>query len=152
MDASRISFGELVAGASAVVLFLVMFFPWYGVEVGLLGGAASENANAWEAFDYIDIILLLVVLMAVGMAAARAAGAIPPALPAPPGLIVAGAGALAVLLILFRIVEIPGPEVDVEGVDISREIGIFLGLVAAVGITFGGYMARNERAGQAPLA
>ena len=152
MDASRISFGELVAGASAVVLFLVMFFPWYGVEVGLLGGAASENANAWEAFDYIDIILLLVVLLAVAMAVARAADAMPAALPAPSGLIVAGAGALAVLLILFRIVEIPGPGIDIEGVDVSREIGIFLGLIAALGITFGGYTASKERAGQAPLA
>ncbi len=152
MDASRISFGELVAGASGVLLFLVMFFPWYGVEVGLLAGSASENANAWEAFDYIDIILLLVVLMAVGMAAARAAGAMPTALPAPPGLIVAGAGALAVLLILFRIIEIPGPGIDIEGVDLSREVGIFLGLIAALGIAFGGYTTMNERAEGAPLA
>ena len=152
MDTSRISFGEMVAGVSGVVLFIVMFFPWYQVEVdGGFGGDASQNANAWQAFGFIDILLLLVVLVTVGMVAARAAGAMPAQLPAPPGAIVAGAGALALVLIIFRILSIPGPDVDIEGVDFDRQIGIFLGFLAAAGVTFGGYTAMNERAtGQGP--
>ena len=55
------------------------------------------------------------------------------------------------LLILFRLIVIPDGDVDVDGVDFSRKIGIFLGLIAAAGITFGGWTAMNERAsGQAP--
>ena len=56
-----------------------------------------------------------------------------PELPQPPGLIIAGAGAFAVLLILFRLIVIPDGDVDVDGVDFSRKIGIFLGLIAAAG-------------------
>lgn len=155
MDTSRISFGEMVAGVSGLVLLIVMFFPWYGLEVEFegLGDVAGVNANAWEAFGFIDILLFLVVLVAVGMALARAAGAMPSDLPAPAGMIVAAAGALAVLLILFRLISAPDPESTGDAVDLSRKIGIFLGLLAAIGITFGGYTAMNERAsGQAPPA
>ncbi len=50
------------------------------------------------------------------------------------------------MLILFRLLVVPDGGVDVEGVDFSRKIGIFLGLIAAGGITFGGWTAMNERA------
>ncbi len=83
--------------------------------------------------------------MAIGLVVARAANAMPD-LPQPPGLIVAAAGAFAVLLILFRLIVVPDGDVDVDGVDFSRKIGIFLGLIAAAGITFGGWTAMNERA------
>ena len=79
-------------------------------------------------------------------------GNIPGGLPAPPGMIVAIAGAVALVLILFRILSLPGPDIDIEGVDFGRKIGIFLGLIAAGGITFGGYTAMNERAGSAGAA
>ena len=93
---------------------------------------------------------MLVILVAVGLVVTRAMGSMPD-LPQPPGLIIAGAGAFAVLLILFRLLVVPDGNVDVEGVDFSRKIGIFLGLIAAAGITFGGWTAMNERAsGQAP--
>lgn len=147
VDTSRISFGEMVAGVSGLVLFIVMFLPWYQVELDASFGSTSESASAsaWEAFGFIDVLLMLVVLVAVGMAVARAAGAMPAQLPAPPGMIVAAAGAFALLLIIFRLISIPGPDIDIDGVDLDRQIGIFLGLLAAAGITFGGYTAMNER-------
>jgi len=150
MDTSRISFGEMVAAVSGVALFIVMFLPWYGVSAGGL----SLNVNAWESFSFIDILLLLVALLAIGLALARATGNLPADLPAPAGLIVAGAGALALLLILFRLLNTPGDDLSgVDGVDIGRKIGIFLGLIAAGGITFGGYTAHTERAsGKAPIS
>lgn len=139
VDASRLSFGERVAGGSGLALFIFMFFPWYGVDIGI----GSDDFSAWTAFDFIDLLLFLAAAIAIGMAVARAAGAMPPNLPAPPGMIVAGAGALAALLILYRIIELPGP--DVEAVEIGRKIGVYLGLLAALGIAFGGFTAMNER-------
>ena len=155
MDTSRISFGEMVAGASGLALCIVMFFPWYGIKAEFegLGDIEGANANAWEIFSFIDILLFLVALVAIGMALARAAGAMPADLPAPAGMIVAVAGAVAVLLILFRLISAPDPEFTGDSVDLGRKIGIFLGLIAALGITFGGYTAMNERAtGEAPPA
>lgn len=157
MDTSKISFGEMVAGASGLALFIFMFFPWYGASADVEGAGevAGADANAWEAFSFIDILLFLIALIAIAVAVARATGTMPTGLPAPPGLIVAGAGAFAVLLILFRLIDTPGEDVAGFGVeiDIGRKIGVFLGLLAAGGIAFGGWTAMNERAsGEAPPA
>jgi hypothetical protein len=155
MDPNRVTTGELIAGASGLLLFVFMFLPWYGGEatVSLPGGgdisaSVSDNVNAWEAFPFIDLILFLAAVIAVAMAIARAVGAMPADLPAPAGLIAAVAGTVAVILILYRLIDTPGVEVSGPSVDfdISPKIGIFLSLIAAAGITFGGYTAMNERA------
>ena len=148
MDFARISFGEMIAAVSGFLLILFMFLPWfgYGVDIGDFG---SVDRNFWEVSDILDILLLLVGLIAVGVALARAAGAMPANLPAPVGTIVLGAGALAVLIVLFRLL-VP-PDGGIDELDVSRKIGVFLGLLAAAGVAFGGYTASNERAsGAAP--
>jgi len=145
VDTSKVSFGEMIAGVSAIALFVFMLLPWYGVSASFGGVGINESASAWEAFGFIDILLFLVLAVAIGLVVARAANAVPD-LPQPPGLIIAAAGAIAVVLILFRLIIVPDAEIDVDGVDLGRKIGIFLGLIAAAGITFGGWTAMNERA------
>jgi hypothetical protein len=145
LDSAKVGFGELVAGVSAVLLFIFMFLPWYSTglisAVGLGTISGSANLSAWDAFSGTDLILLLVVLVTVGLVAADVSGSLPE-MPQPPGAFIAGAGALALLLIFFRIVNPPGP----SEADLSRELGLFLGFVAAAGIAFGGYTAMNEQA------
>ena len=149
MDTTRISFGEMVAAISGAVLLIVLFFPWYGAEVsvGAFNVSASDSFNAWQAFGLIDLILFLVAITAIGLSLMRAMG-VSLNLPQPPGLIIAAVGAIAVLLILFRLINTPGDfdAGDVPGVDldISRKIGIFLGLLAAIGVAVGGWLAMNE--------
>jgi hypothetical protein len=163
VDFSRVSIGEIVAGVSGLMLLIVMFLPWFGGKatielpgIGTISTSPSDTANAWESFTVIDLILFVVAVLAIGMLIARAAGAATAETVAPPGLIVGAAGVLAVILILYRLIDTPG-EVHVPGAavshDITRELGIFLGLIAALGIAFGGYAAMNERASrQAPSA
>ena len=91
-------------------------------------------------FSTVDLLLFVVAAVAVGAAIAKAAGALPADVPA--GAIVAGAGALAFLLVLYRIVSLPGPDVEQVagvGVEFGRKFGIFLGLIAAGGVAYGGY-------------
>jgi hypothetical protein len=148
VDSSRISFGETIAGASALLLFVFMFIPWYGATATVGNSKVTgANANAWQAFSFIDILLFLVILVTIGLIVARAADAIPPNLPAPPGMIIVGAGAIAVVLILFRLLNTPGEDVVGFGVnvDVGRKIGVFLGLIAAAALTYGGWTAANER-------
>ena len=135
----------MIAGAAGIVLFLVMFLDWYGVSAEGFGVDISVGGNAWEVFSLIDLILFLVAAVAIAQAVLRATGNMPTGLPAPPAMIVAGAGALAVLLILFRLIVSPVDTDGLDGVDVSRKIGIFLGLIAAGAITFGGYTAMKER-------
>ena len=138
MDASRLSFGEIVAAASGLALLIFMFVPWYRNDRGF----DLQSLSAWKAFAFIDLVLFAAAALAIGLAAARAARAIPPDLPASPPTVVAAAGALATLLVLYRIVELPDPGVD--GVEIGRKIGVYLGLIASIGIALGGLTAMSE--------
>jgi hypothetical protein len=142
VDTSRLSLGDQIAAVSGVVLLIALFLPWYGVDVNLGGIASgSADASAWEALGFIDILLFLVAVVAIGVPVAKAAGSLPDDVPGP--LLVLAAGALAVLLILFRIIDLPTPDLG-GGVDFSRKFGIFLGLIAAIGVAYGGWRANEE--------
>jgi hypothetical protein len=144
----RLSTGEKIAGASAVLLFIFMFFDWFSVEVsggsGIFTASASGSGSAWDALDNIPIFLVIVIVVTLGTAAIRLTETdFEPAVPL--GAVVAVLGAISVLLILYRIIDPPGSE-SVPGlsVDVSPSLGIFLGLIAAGGITYGGYRAMDE--------
>lgn len=147
MDTSRISLGERIAGAGAVALLICLFLPWYGVEIDFGGGSsASGNATGWEALSIIDILLFLIVLVTIGVVAAKAAGSLP-SLPAPPAQILLGAGVFALLLVLFRIIDVPTPDGVPDAVeddlDIGRKVGVFLSLIAAGAMAYGGFSAQS---------
>jgi hypothetical protein len=167
MNAPDVGRGPLIAAISAVALLIFMFFAWYGVDsisasgfgfeqeisgdqLQQLGADADTTANAWQAFSLIDILLLITILGVVGLAIARATGAALD-LPIAPSAIIAGLGGIAFLLILFRLIFTPdatggadlpaGVEVDV---DVSRKIGVFLGLLASAGMAIGGWLSMRE--------
>jgi hypothetical protein len=143
MDMDRLSLGEKIAAASALLLFIFMFFDWFKVEVS--GGelfSVSEGGSAWDALDVIPIILMLAIIAAIAVAVVRLTDAVfePPV---SMNAVVAILGAISVLLILYRIIDLP-LDTDIPGVEISRSIGIYLSLLAAAGITYGGYRAMQE--------
>jgi hypothetical protein len=139
MDAEKLSTGEKIAGASGLLLFLFMFFDWFSVDSG--GFFPLDIGNAWQALDVIPIFLMIAIVAAVGMAVIRLTDALlEPAIPV--SAVVAVLGAVAFLLILYRIVN--PPDAGFEGIDVSPALGIFLGLIAAAGIAYGGYRAMQE--------
>lgn len=144
MDSSKLGVGEIVAGISGLALFVFMFLPWYGVD-SVAGFGVSADASAWEAFSFIDILLFLVCVVVVGLVIVQMAETTPE-LPAPPSQIITIAGVVAVVLILFRLIVTPGVDTGDTGIDIDlgREFGVFLGLIAAAGIAYGGWRASNE--------
>ena len=147
-DRNRLSQGELIAGIAGLVLLIDLWFKWYGVKVsgggGLLKGFNfGVSANAWESFGLIDIILFLVALIAIGVAVMRALNNMPD-MPYPPATLVTIAGAIALLLILFRIIDTPVDTQGVDGIDVQRKIGVWIGLLAAAALTYGGWRAMQE--------
>jgi hypothetical protein len=145
MDTSKLSLGDQIAAASGIALLIALFLPWYGVDVNVAGFSASESVNAWEAMSFIDILLFLVALVAIGVPVARATGSLPEDVPG--SLLILAAGGLGVLLVLFRLIDIPGPDVPSvaeSSVDFGRKIGVFVGLVATAGIAYGGWRANAE--------
>lgn len=148
MEIDRLSIGEKVSAVSAILLFVFMFFDWFGVEISGPGGTTSfpeaGGGSAWDALDFIPIVLLAVVIVTLVAAGLRLAEAdFEP--PVPANAVIAVLGGLAVLLILFRIAFPPSfGEFGGISVDATRQLGIFLGLLAAIGIGYGGYKAMEE--------
>jgi hypothetical protein len=128
---------ELVAAGSGLLLIVTLFLPWYTRDTDIAGAVISQTWTAWQATPVIAALLFLVG--AVGIAAAAA----------PPGFrrdrVLLPLGLLAVLLVVFRAIDLPLPDVDlVEGdrADTSRRIWLFLALAASAVIALVGWLSR----------
>ncbi len=141
MDSSRLRTGEIVAGIGGVALFVFLFFDWFGggaeVSGSLVNGTATlshPGISGWDALT--DLPGFLIILSGVsGMALAYLAAAGQRVnMPVRRGAITALLGALAVLLILWRM--FAGSP--------TLKIGIFFGLAAAFAITAGALIALSE--------
>jgi hypothetical protein len=150
-DLNRLRFGEIVAAAGGILLFVVMYFRWYnfGIPGGTITGPEGRfqvdipptslgGVNAWQAFSWIDIFLFITVLAAVGLALLTALQR-SPALPVAASVLTTILGLIAVGLILYRIIDQPGPN---EGA--STEFGAYLGLISAAIVAIGGWAAMRE--------
>jgi len=148
MELDRLNLGEKIAGVSAILLFIFMFFDWFGVEVsgvnGFSGTISGSGGNAWDTLDFIPIVLVIAIVAALVLAGIRLADSpLEPSVPL--SAVVAVLGALATLLVLYRIV-FPPTLASYPGVtfDATLSVGIFLGLLASAGIAYGGYSAMRE--------
>ena len=142
MDITVLNRGEKVAGISGLLVILIMFiFDWFAVKgVPNVGGL-----DAWESYGVTDVVLFVTALAAIGlplMAASEADVGLPVALSA----IVTALGIISVILVIISIVGPPGYSVPLTGrsVDTNTNVGVFLGLIAAVGVTVGGWLAMQE--------
>lgn len=159
MDTGRLGRGEKLAAAAAVALLILMFFPWFGistedaqeqfeagdisiedaaeltVDQGLDENTTDVSLSAWESFGLIDILLLITIIAAVGLAASVAASR-SSSLPMPLSAIVAGLGILSAVLVLYRIIDPP--------YFLGREFWVFIGLLATLAIAAGGWMAMQD--------
>ncbi len=146
MDSGRLGRGETIAGVCAVLLFIVMFFGWFSLpgpdEVATpFGGTISfdASANAWQSYDFTDLLLLVTIVVAVGGAVATAM-ARDVALPVAVSALTAGLGILSFVFVLFSIINTPSE----AGIDFDREIWVYVGVVLTAGIAYGGWMAMQE--------
>ncbi len=148
MEVDKLNTGEKVSAVSAILLFIFMFFDWFGVKISgvseFSGDISGGGGSAWSALDVIPIFLMLAIVAAIGVAVVRLTDAdLEP--PVSLNAIVAGLGGFAVLLILYRIISPPNfASFGGVSVDATLKFGIFLGLIAAAGIAYGGYSAMRE--------
>jgi hypothetical protein len=147
----RLRAGEAIALVAAILLFVLMFFDWYGAKATTsaetLGGIVATNAggSAWDTLEVIPLFLMLAIVVAVGAAILRLAGSEwKPAIP--PAAATCVLGILAALLILIRIISPPGPEGALSELayESTLKLPVFLALAAALGIAYGGWRAMGE--------
>ncbi len=150
-DVSRLRRSDWMVGGGAVALFVFMFFfDWYGgsykgnVSLGS-SFAASSSSTGWDTFTNSRWIWLITIVVAIG-AVVLVAGQRKLEIPVRLSVVVAGLGALSTLLILYRIIHHPSGGASFAGASFSYgiKIGIWLGLIAAAVITYGGYLMMSE--------
>jgi hypothetical protein len=142
----RPSPGEQLAGIAGLALFLIMFlFAWYSFPHADTAGL--NGLDAFDAYsDWLDLIIILAAFSGMTLALFGNGVARSPVSLSVVATILAGVSAI---LILIFIISPPSPPTFgasgglVEG-DLGVEIGAWLGLVASIALTLGGYMAMQE--------
>ena len=140
MDFNKLSTGDKVIGGAGIALFIFSFFPWFGIDVGIV----SYSENGWST-----IFSLLAILIGVAMVAVvvlPAFGVDLPELGMPWSQILFIAGIVAAVLLLLQL--LIGNSTG--GVDLDRKIGVFLGLLAGIGLAAGGFLRKQEGDTTAP--
>jgi hypothetical protein len=153
MDFTRLRLGEVTAAVSGLVLLFDLFvLKWYvftpagsgsklndatGVSLTTLPGAGTAH-NGWSSLTVLRWIILLTIIVALGLAVVTLTQR-STALPVSASVLATGMGVFTALLILYRIINQPGPN-DLASV----RLGAWLGFLAAVGVGCGGFQAMRE--------
>lgn len=112
--------------AAGVLMLVALFLPFYRVDVDAgQFGSFGGNASAWDAFEIIRLVLLVVAIASIVAGAASlglgpvTAAELPSWLP----MAVAVGGAVAVLLVLFRMFVTGAGLPDTSGTGVDVNIG-----------------------------
>jgi hypothetical protein len=147
-DISRVRRADQIVGAGAIAFFIILFFfKWYGISsnVTTIGGVNVGGGNitrsGWDTFTNSRWIWIITIIVALG-SVVMVASARKLEIPLQPGVIVAGLGALSTVFIFYRIVHHPTASASFVSfhASVGIKIGIWLGLIAALVVTYGGYL------------
>ena len=127
--------GGRLASVAGLVLMLSAFTGWYsgeqvgdGIRVAVIGW---HTGALGKLVFFLGLLLLVLTLL-------REAGVAPPAA-VPESLVVIAVGSLATIFVLIRLISIPD-----EFFFAGRGIGIWIALVAALGVIVAGLLLAAE--------
>ena len=126
--------GDRVTWVAALVLALSSFMDWYagkgvGVQLAVIGWHTGVLGKLIFFIGF--AVLALVVMREAGMG-------LPPSLPE--SLVVLGLGAVATVFVLIRVISVPDSVLPAD----ARGIGIWVSLLAALGVIAGGLLQAAE--------
>ena len=126
--------GGRIAWVAGLVLMLSSFMGWYagsgeGLTISVIGW---HTGTLGKLVCFLGFAVILLALL-------REAGIeLPPAIPE--SLVVIAIGAVGTIFVLIRLISIPDEFLPADG----RGIGIWIALVAAIGVIFGGLLRAGE--------
>ena len=127
--------GERITWISGLILALSAFMDWYagsgvGVKLAVIG---------WHS-GVLGKLVFFIGLAVLALVALRELGfELPPAVPE--SLLVLALGALAAIFVLIRVISIPDAVLPADG----RGIGIWIALIASLGVIAGGLLSAAEQ-------
>jgi drug/metabolite transporter (DMT)-like permease len=125
----RLRAGEWLAGIAAIAIVVALALPWYGAR------AREATVTGFESFTVIGILLVLAAAVGIALVVLQATRD-SPTLPVAFGVLTVTVGVLATLLVLYRLINEPGPD---EFLDVRA--GAWLGLAATALMTAGGWLS-----------
>jgi hypothetical protein len=142
--APRLRQGALITAGSAVVLLVVMFATkWYGGDE--VPGKVSAHEpltyaeNAWHGLTIVRWVMLVTIFVALGSVLLHGSQHAHGAKTNTGALVAVLGGVTAVLLIYRVLIDLPSANAVVD-----QKLGAYIGVLAAVGIAFGGYESMLE--------
>lgn len=126
--------GERVTWLSGLILALSSFMDWYagsgvGVKLAVIG---------WHT-GVLGKLVFFIGLAAIAIVTLRESGFDLPG-SVPESLVILSLGALATVFVLIRVISIPDSVLPADG----RGIGIWISLIAALGVIAGGLLRAAE--------
>jgi hypothetical protein len=127
--------GERLGWISGLVLAISAFTDWY---VGSQADGLTLSVTGWHT-GALGKLVFFIGLAALILTALREAGIELPAT-VPESLVLIALGSLATIFVLIRLISIPDTFFDTA----TRGIGIFISLLAAVGLIVAGLLRAAE--------
>jgi hypothetical protein len=117
------SLGELLAWLAGIVLTLSAFMGWYSIGGDVRG---TLSVTGWNT-GAVGKLVFLVGIAVLVLLALRALGVeLPPQVPI--GMVIAGLGVAATILVIIRLIDIP----ERFEPSVGRSLGIWISLLAAL--------------------
>jgi len=129
------TWGTRLAWISGLVLAISAFTDWY---VGTLPNGLTFSVTGWHT-GTLGKLVFFIGLATLILESSREAGIVLPAA-VPDRLVLIALGALAVIFVLIRLISVP----DVYFVTTARGIGLYLALLAALGLLGAGLLRTAE--------
>jgi hypothetical protein len=128
--------GEGLAWLGALVLTLSSFMSWYSID---LDTTFTVSITGWHT-GTLGKLVFFVGLVTLAFLALRAGGfELPPSVPG--GMVIAGLGFIATILVLIRIISIPD-----DFAPAGRSIGLWISFLAALLLIAAGLLRSAEEA------
>ncbi len=149
LDPRRLRAGEVIAGASATLLLIFMFaLKWYAVSGSLsetLGRGLGQPTtfDGWNGLQHLRWLLLVTIVAALALTYFQAARR-QPAIPITLSVVVTVLGGLSALALIYRVL------INTPASTLDQRAGAYLGLVATIGIAYGGYKSMRQEGGTDP--
>jgi hypothetical protein len=122
-DPASVPPSRWLAGGGALVLLISLFLDWFG--------AGGYSQTGWDALDGDKLVGLfaIVALLLIGLELFDARIS----LPVEPSLVVLACGALSLMIIVLRFIDLSG-----------FKFGIYVAFLAAAALTVGGWLEQRD--------
>ncbi len=133
-----IPLGPATSAVSGILLFVFLFFPWFGAG-SAFGGSSSGSASGWEIYTLADVVLTILGLGTAALAVMGFLG-MEVRLPAPRSRLIKWFAVIALTIVLTTIIELSTGD---PGKLFNLKVGGILAALAAIGMLVGSILSER---------